>query len=127
MAFIRVFPLFLLAALAAGADQPRLEPLSGAPPHPADNPATPEKVALGKKLFFDDILSGSGRRSCSTCHNPELYFTDGFSRAWGLNESELRRKTPNLLNVGWQQSMFYDGREKTLEDQVPSRSSIPSR
>ncbi len=119
MAPTRVLLLATFCALAAAAaDQPRLEPLHGAPPFPEDNPPTPEKIALGKELFFDDILSGNFRRSCSTCHNPELYFTDGFSRAWGLNESELRRKTPNLLNVGWQQSMFYDGREKTLEDQA---------
>lgn len=124
MAFHRAFLLALLFALAAFG-QPRLESLSGAPPYPADNPPTPEKIALGKELFFDDILSGNFRRSCSTCHNPELYFTDGFSRAWGLNESELRRKTPNLLNVGWQQSMFYDGREKTLEDQAPKPLENP--
>ncbi|MBI1355529.1 MAG: hypothetical protein GC160_14390 [Acidobacteria bacterium] len=133
MALTRAFPLLLLATFAASAaeipghraDKPRLEPLSGAPPQPADNPSTPEKIALGKKLFFDNILSGSNRRSCSTCHNPELYFTDGFSRAWGLNESELRRKTPNLLNAGWQQSMFFDGREKSLEDQVPKPLENP--
>ena len=95
-----------------------LEPLVGLPPHPVDNPPTAEKVALGRSLFFDNILSGERRRSCSTCHRPELYFTDGFSRAWGLNESELRRKTPNLLNVGWQRSMFFDGRVDTLEEQV---------
>ena len=124
MAIHRAFLLTLLCALAA-IGQPRLEPLTGAPPFPEDNLPTPEKVALGKALFFDDILSGNFRRSCSTCHNPELYFTDGFSRAWGLNESELRRKTPNLLNVGWQQSMFYDGREKTLEDQAPKPLENP--
>ena len=109
----------LVAGVTAGElDLPRLEPLQGAPPHPADNPPTPEKVVLGKELFFDNILSGDNRRSCSTCHKPELFFTDGFSRAWGLSETELRRKTPTVLNVGWQRSMFFDSREKTLEDQV---------
>ncbi len=43
---------------------------------------------------------------------------DGLSRAWGLDESELTRKTPGLLNVGWQRSLFFDGRVKTLEEQV---------
>ncbi len=104
------------ALLMAG--EPKLEPLGGMPPFPPDNPPTAEKVALGKELFFDDVLSRNFRRSCSTCHKPELYFTDGFSRGWGLNETELRRKTPTLLNVGWQRSMFFDGREKTLEDQA---------
>jgi len=112
--------LFLLAAgLTAGESElPRLQPLAGAPPHPADNSPTPEKIVLGRELFFDNILSGDHRRSCSSCHKPELFFTDGFSRAWGLSETELRRKTPTVLNVGWQQSMFFDSREKTLEDQV---------
>jgi cytochrome c peroxidase len=126
MAYRRALLLMLLSALAAaGGDQPRLEPLHGAPPFPENNPPTLEKIELGKQLFFDNILSGNFRRSCSTCHNPELYFTDGFSRAWGLNESELRRKTPALLNVGWQQSMFFDGREKTLEDQAPKPLENP--
>ncbi len=126
MAYRRALLLMLLSALAAaGGDQPRLEPLHGAPPFPENNPPTLEKIELGKQLFFDNILSGNFRRSCSTCHNPKLYFTDGFSRAWGLNESELRRKTPALLNVGWQQSMFFDGREKTLEDAAPKPLENP--
>jgi cytochrome c peroxidase len=111
-----------LLAVACGClwanDTPRLEPLLGLPPHPADNPATPEKIKLGEMLFFETMLSNRNQRSCSTCHKPELFFTDGFSRAWGLHETELPRKTPNLLNVGWQRSMFFDGRAKTLEEQV---------
>ena len=114
----RILLTGVFAAALGLASEPKLEPLSGAPPFPADNPPTPEKVVLGKELFFDDTLSRNRRRSCSTCHKPELYFTDGFSRGWGLNETELRRKTPTLLNVGWQRSMFFDGREKTLEDQA---------
>ena len=97
---------------------PELAPLSGAPPFPPDNPPTEEKVRLGEELFFDSILSGNRRRSCGTCHKRELHFMDGLSRAWGLDESELERKTPGLLNVGWQRSMFFDGRIKTLEEQV---------
>lgn len=115
----RALPAIVVCAVALGAaDVPRLEPLTGAPPSPPDNPSTPEKVQLGEKLFFENLLSGEQRRSCGTCHKPQLLFTDGFTRAWGLHESELSRKTPNLLNVGWQRSMFFDGREKTLEDQA---------
>ena len=114
--------LFFLTSLACALllanDMPRLEPLTGLPPHPPDNPPTPEKVKLGEMLFFETMLSSRGQRSCSTCHKPELFFTDGFSRGWGLHETELPRKTPNLLNVGWQRSMFFDGRAKTLEEQV---------
>ena len=116
-------PLVLLFAVCfavcgLAAEAPRLEPLSGAPPFPADNPPTEAKIRLGEELFFDPILSGGNRRSCGTCHKRELHFMDGLSRAWGLDESELPRKTPGLLNVGWQRSIFFDGRVKTLEEQV---------
>lgn len=122
----------LLAAPTARPDEvsgpasTRLEALQGAPPFPADNPPTPEKIRLGKELFFENDLSGGGRRSCSTCHKPELNFTDGFSRGWGLNESELRRKTPGLLNVGWQRSMFFDSRVDKLEEQVSKPLEHPN-
>ena len=107
------------AALPGAVGQvPGLQPLEGAPPFPADNPPTEAKIRLGEELFFDTILSGNRRRSCGTCHKRELLFTDGLSRGWGLDESELSRKTPNLLNVGWQRSIFFDGRVKTLEEQV---------
>ena len=108
--------LLLAGVLTAG--EPRLEPLTDRPPHPADNPGTPEKIELGERLFFEQMLSGEHRRSCATCHKPELLFMDGLSRAWGLHDMELRRKTPGLLNVGWQRSLFSDGRVKTLEKQA---------
>lgn len=110
----------LLAGTAIGAPAlaPELAPLTGAPPHPPDNPPTAAKVKLGEELFFDSVMSGNRRRSCGTCHKRELHFMDGLSRAWGLDESELTRKTPGLLNVGWQRSIFFDGRVKTLEEQV---------
>ena len=116
-------PLVLLfafgfAVCAFGAEAPRLEPLTGSPPFPPDNPPTEAKIRLGEELFFDSILSGGQRRNCGTCHKRELHFMDGLSRGWGLDESELSRKTPGLLNVGWQRSMFFDGRVKTLEEQA---------
>ena len=104
------------SAWAAGI--PNLEPLSGAPPHPPDNPPSEAKIRLGEELFFDSIMSGNNRRSCGTCHKRELHFMDGLSRGWGLDESELPFKVPGLLNVGWQRSIFFDGRVKTLEEQV---------
>ena len=105
------------SAFAAG-ETKRLMPLSGTPPHPPDNPPSVEKVRLGEMLFFEEMLSGNGRRSCGTCHKRELFFMDGLSRAWGLHESELPRKTPSLLNVGWQRRLFSDGRAETLEEQA---------
>src|SRR5690242_3753155 len=52
-------------------------------PAPRDNPMTPEKVALGQKLFFDPRLSGSGVISCSTCHNPALGWEDALPKGRG--------------------------------------------
>jgi len=108
----------LLAAPLWAGGEPRLAPLLGTPPEPASNPSTPEKVRLGELLFNETMLSGAGRRSCATCHKKELLFMDGLTRAWGLHDMDLDRKTPGLLNVGWQKTLFFDGRAKTLEEQA---------
>jgi cytochrome c peroxidase len=84
-----------------------------------DTNSIPEKQQLGKKLFFDPHLSGNGKRSCATCHSPDLAFTDGFPRSIHLNDqTELSRNAPTLLNVIFQQSFFYDGRVYQLEQQI---------
>ncbi len=115
---MRILALCLLLTASLVADTPRLEPLSGTPPNPPGNQPTADKIKLGEMLFFETMLSGARRRSCGTCHKPELLFMDGLSRAWGLNESELARKAPGLLNVGWQRTLFFDGRAKSLEEQA---------
>lgn len=117
MSALRVILLLAAMTATAIADRPGLEPLTRPPEHPPENPGTAAKIKLGEMLFFDTKLSG-GNRSCGTCHKPVLLFMDGLSRAWGLHDMELRRKTPGLLNVGWQRSMFSDGRVRTLEEQV---------
>src|SRR6185503_16184804 len=63
-------------------------------PSPPDNPLTPDKVALGAKLFADARLSGNGKRSCASCHEPLRQFTDGRRRALALSGPPLRRNTP---------------------------------
>lgn len=88
------------------------------PPAPADNPMTPERVALGARLFADPRLSGRGDRSCATCHRPGLAFTDGRRRAQGLSGASLRRNTPSLWNLAWSKHYFWDGRAPSLEAQV---------
>jgi cytochrome c peroxidase len=88
------------------------------PPAPADNPITPAKVALGARLFSDPRLSGDGRRSCASCHRPELGFSDGRRRAQGLNGQALKRNTPALWNLAWSSAYFWDGRAPSLEAQV---------
>ncbi|HTE01860.1 MAG TPA: cytochrome c peroxidase [Mucilaginibacter sp.] len=80
---------------------------------------TTEKVALGSALFSDPVLSGSGTRSCRSCHQPEKAFTDGLVKNTVINSHKpLRRNTPTLINAALQPAQFYDLRANTLEDQA---------
>lgn len=80
---------------------------------------TPEKVALGKRLFYDAGISGSGTRSCASCHQPDKAFTDGMAKNFSLQgKTPLERNTPTLVNAALQSNLFYDMRALTLEDQV---------
>jgi cytochrome c peroxidase len=86
---------------------------------PPENPLTPEKVALGRKLFFDRRLSPNDTMSCAMCHVPEQGFTaHELATPVGLEGRSVRRNAPTLLNVAWQRRLFHDGREISLEDQV---------
>src|SRR6266446_6580142 len=85
---------------------------------PADNPMTPEKVALGRQLFFDKRLSGDGSRSCYFCHVCEHGLTDGLPKAIGAFNKPLPRSSPTLWNIGYQKMFYWDGRSKSLEDQA---------
>ncbi len=87
-------------------------------PTPKDNAMTPARVELGKKLFFDPRLSGSGIMSCATCHNPTLDWADGLALARGDLMGMLDRNTPTIINTAFNTSQFWDGRAATLEDQA---------
>lgn len=87
-------------------------------PAPKSNPITAEKIALGKMLFFDPRLSGSGAISCATCHNPGLGWSDGLATGIGHMGSHLGRHTPTILDVAYGEPYFWDGRAATLEDQA---------
>lgn len=81
--------------------------------------STAELVSLGKALFFDPSLSGTGARACASCHQPEHAFTDGQARRAGLSGTNASgRNTPTVLNVGLQPGSFFDQRTAYLEDQV---------
>jgi cytochrome c peroxidase len=85
---------------------------------PVDNPQTPEKIALGKKLFFDGRLSADGTVACSTCHDPAHAFTDGRPASVGIEGRAGQRNAPTILNALFNKTQFWDGRAKTLEDQA---------
>ena len=87
-------------------------------PIPETNPLTREKVALGRRLFFDKRLSRDGTVACATCHKPEHAFTDGRTVAVGIGGRNGTRNVPTLINRVYGKSFFLDGRAATLEEQV---------
>jgi len=95
-------------------------------PAPADNPTTADKVALGKLLFFDPRLSGSGAMSCASCHNPSLGWQDGLATGIGAHGEVLARHTPTILDIAWAEPLFWDGRADTLEEQAKGPLTAPA-
>lgn len=78
-----------------------------------------ELVKRGRALFFDSSLSGNGRKACVSCHNPAKAFTDGLRVSVGLDgHALLDRNAPTLLYAGLQFSQFWDGRVKSVEEQI---------
>jgi len=76
------------------------------------------KVQLGEKLFFDPILSKDSTISCASCHNPTLAFADSLAISPGLSGKSGRRNAPSVMNMAARSEFFYDGRAKSLRDQV---------
>ncbi len=94
-------------------------------PVPKDNELTPERVELGKKLFFEPRLSGHSNMSCATCHNPALGWSDGLATARGDKSKVLGRATPTIVNTGYITLQMWDGRKKDLEDQATGPLDSP--
>ncbi len=94
---------------------------------PPDNPMTVEGVALGRYLFYEERLSGDNTMSCASCHAPAFAFTDeGNAVSTGIDGVQGTRSSMALINLGYGQSFFWDGRAATLEDQIlrPVRDPI---
>jgi cytochrome c peroxidase len=85
---------------------------------PESNPLTPEKIASGRKLFFDTSLSADKKTSCATCHDPAKAFTDGKALAVGIHSTTGTRNSPTLVNAGNGRLFFWDGRADSLEAQA---------
>lgn len=95
-------------------------------PFPAENPYTAAKAELGRRLFFDPILSGDGTRSCATCHIPDLAWGDGRARAPTRQHGDMDLRTPTLINVAWQDGpLGWDGKFHTLESVAPMPMTAP--
>lgn len=95
-------------------------PTLGLPPVPVpeDNPATPAKIQLGRKMFFDRRLSLNGTVSCAMCHIPAQGFANNhMTTAVGIEGRTVRRNAPTVLNAGYWRRYFHDGRETALRRQ----------
>jgi cytochrome c peroxidase len=96
-------------------------PPLGLPPLavPADNPQTPEKIALGERLFNDKRFSATGDVACATCHDAKKAFTDSpLKTSQGIKKLTGTRNAPTVVNAAYFQKQFWDGRSPTLEDQA---------
>lgn len=87
-------------------------------PVPEANPLTAQKIALGRKLFFDKRLSLDRTVACASCHDPKRAFSDGRVVARGIHGAEGTRNAPAIVNRGYGRTFFWDGRAKSLEQQA---------
>jgi cytochrome c peroxidase len=89
------------------------------PAVPADNPMSQQKVALGRRLFFDTRLSANGSYSCASCHRPQLAFTDGRAHALGATGQLVRRSAMSLANVAYNAAFTWGSSQvRSLEAQM---------
>ncbi len=88
------------------------------PDLPRDNPLIVERVSLGEKLFNDKRLSRDGTISCASCHQAEAAFTDRLPVSLGIEGRSGDRNSMPLFNLAWKREFFWDGRAKSLREQV---------
>lgn len=84
----------------------------------AQYPVTPERVRLGRMLFFESRIATDGIMSCAACHKPGMYFTDGLVKSIGNTGRPLPRNAPTVLNTALQFVQHYGGNRKTVEEQA---------
>jgi cytochrome c peroxidase len=97
---------------------PQIDPTIWAFIVPRDNAVTPERVALGRKLYFDTRLSPDNTVACATCHDVSRGFTDQRPVSEGIRDQLGRRNAPTTMNALLMQTMFLDGRAPNLEEQA---------
>jgi len=92
---------------------------------PKDNPPTIATIALGRELFYDKRLSQNDTLACSSCHNPQMAFSDGERLSKGVMGQRALRNSPTVLNAAYSPSQFWDGRAQSLEAQSAAPISDP--
>lgn len=110
----------LLAATAHGteADSTAQPPTNVAAAPEAVAARAAARIELGRRLFFDPMLSSDRTVSCATCHRPELAFADDKAVSPGVDGKLGTRNTPSVMNSSGRTTLFWDGRAETLEDQA---------
>jgi cytochrome c peroxidase len=92
--------------------------LTQVPSVPVENPMTVEKWALGKRLYYDHILSTDSTVACASCHDPAKGFADGRRTSTGINNALGPINSPTVFNTAYNRFQFWDGRGSSLEDQA---------
>jgi cytochrome c peroxidase len=112
--------LLTAAGVLSDAGQEQSTPLGLPPvPIPEDNPQTPEKIALGEKLYNETRFSTTGEVGCFTCHDQKKAFTDTPLRvSEGIEKKTGTRNSPTVINSAYFTTQFWDGRSPDLEDQA---------
>lgn len=125
VASLFLIPLLFVACNRCEDETPAATPYTlvipeGLPPMniPSTNPLTVEGVALGKRLFYDPILSANNTQSCASCHIQETGFSETTQYSTGIDGIEGNRNAMPLINLGWQTKFFWDGGANGLESQV---------
>ena len=111
--------VFVVLAVTWGMSAWAQVPLGLPPvPIPPDNPQSPEKIDLGKRLFEDKRFSADGSVSCSNCHDSSKAFGDGLPTAEGIKNLRGTRNAPTVVNAAYYETQFWDGRRPSLEEQA---------
>jgi cytochrome c peroxidase len=118
---------YALLSVQTARSEVAASPWLGLPARPEQRAmqSAPARARLGRKLFFDQRLSADGRISCSSCHRPELAFSDGRTRSLGHDGRAGTRNAPSLLNVAYLDTLFWDGRATDLQVQARAPLTNP--
>ncbi len=112
--------LLATSGILSDAGQDQTTPLGLPPvPIPENNPQTPEKIALGEKLYNETRFSTTGEVGCFTCHDETKAFTDSpLKTSEGIDKLTGTRNSPTVINSAYFTTQFWDGRSPDLEDQA---------
>ena len=125
---MRAFLGIFIALIVLGCSSPKSEEIDDFvldipvgfpdPIFPDDNLPTPDRIELGRKLFFDRRLSSTGDVSCVSCHLPGKAFSDFNPKSIGVGNRMGTRNAPTLINLAWGERFMWDGGVPSLELQV---------